>query len=462
MVATQKKAPMARPKNDAQIDLSESHELTAGLIERLTCPTGKSQAFLRDRKGNGLRVRVTAAGAKSYVFEAKLNGQTIRRTIGGVGAMGIKEAREEARKLQTMLDKGDDPRELERQRAAAAADAKAEKTAQSQRETVLGLTAWAEYTSEGRDVGFTRRGPWGTRHFADHQALADAGGQTFKRGKGSTAPGPLHALLSRPLAKIDAAAIESWLRAEGAKRPARTALAFRLLRGFLNWCADHPIYGRIAQAGAHTPKNVRRLIRKQTPKADTVQREQLAAWFQAVRADTNRAAAAYLQALLLTGARKGEVAGVRWVDVDFRYGGSLTIRDKVEGVRVIPCPPYLAQVLGALPRNGTWVFGPSATKIASNATYNHRRALAAAGLPHVSLHGLRRAFGTLAGWVECPAGVVAQLQGHKPSATAEKHYRARPLDLLRVWHTKIEAWILEQAGVPFAPEVAPGKLRAVA
>jgi hypothetical protein len=37
--------------------------------------------------------------------------------------------------------------------------------------------------------------------------------------------------------------------------------------------------------------------------------------------------------------------------------------------------------------------------------------------------------------------------GYKPSATAERHYKVRPLDLLRAWHTKIEAWILEQAGI---------------
>ena len=43
--------------------------------------------------------------------------------------------------------------------------------------------------------------------------------------------------------------------------------------------------------------------------------------------------------------------------------------------------------------------------------------------------------------------MVAQIQGHKPSATAEKHYRRRPLDLLRMWHVKIEGWILEQAGI---------------
>jgi hypothetical protein len=46
-----------------------------------------------------------------------------------------------------------------------------------------------------------------------------------------------------------------------------------------------------------------------------------------------------------------------------------------------------------------------------------------------------------------PVGIVAQIMGHKPSATAEKHYRVRPLDLLRMWHIKLEAWILDQAGV---------------
>jgi hypothetical protein len=46
-----------------------------------------------------------------------------------------------------------------------------------------------------------------------------------------------------------------------------------------------------------------------------------------------------------------------------------------------------------------------------------------------------------------PVGIVAQIQGHKPSATAEKHYRRRPLDLLRKWHAGLEAWILDQAGL---------------
>ena len=51
--------------------------------------------------------------------------------------------------------------------------------------------------------------------------------------------------------------------------------------------------------------------------------------------------------------------------------------------------------------------------------------------------------------------------GHKPSALAEKHYRRRPLDLLRMWHDKIEAWMLEQAGIRFDAEQAKQGLRVV-
>ena len=59
-------------------------------------------------------------------------------------------------------------------------------------------------------------------------------------------------------------------------------------------------------------------------------------------------------------------------------------------------------------------------------------------------------------------GVVAQIQGHKPSATAEKHYTVRPLELLRVHHERIEAWILEQAQVQFDSAIEPGRLALVA
>lgn len=59
--------------------------------------------------------------------------------------------------------------------------------------------------------------------------------------------------------------------------------------------------------------------------------------------------------LLLTGARPGEVLGLRWDDIHTKWRG-LTIRDKVEGTRVIPLTPYVAQLLATLPKRNESAF----------------------------------------------------------------------------------------------------------
>ncbi len=184
-------------------------------------------------------------------------------------------------------------------------------------------------------------------------------------------------------------------------------------------------------------------------------------WFEQVKKIHNPVISHYLQALLLTGARREELAGVKWADVDFQWK-ALTIRDKVEGERTIPLTPYVAVLLAALPRRNEWVFSSptAASGRLQEPSIQHRKVCVAAGLEGLTLHGLRRSFGTLAEWVECPAGISAQIMGHKPSAIAEKHYRRRPLDLLRQWHSKIEGWILDQAGIEQPQEGEPG-LRAV-
>ena len=197
-------------------------------------------------------------------------------------------------------------------------------------------------------------------------------------------------------------------------------------------------------------------------KSDVLQRGQLAAWFAAVQQLQNPTIAAYLQTLLLTGARPDEVMTLRWEDVNTQWKG-ISIRDKVEGTREIPLTPFVGHLLATLPRRNAWIFSSptSAAGYLTEPTTPHTRACKRAGLDGLTLHGLRRSFKSLTEWLEVPAGVVAQLMGHKPSATAEKHYTVRPLDLLRVHHEKIEAWILEQSGVKFDAKAAPGALRVV-
>jgi len=450
---------MARPKKTDAPDLNDAQELTAGLIERLRCPVGKLQAFMRDLKAPGLRVRVTAAGAKSYVFEAKLNRQTIRRTIGDVRAWSIEQARQEANRLRVTLDAGTDPREVERQQQAAQAASKAAAAVQA----VTVGEVWTAYME-------ARKEHWGVRHHADHAKLVQAGGVPAKRGtkgRGVTVAGPLHPLMALPLRDLTAPTIEAWAAREGKTRPTSARLAWRCLKAFLSWCAEQPEYAPVLPSvNPAKTKKAREALGRAGVKQDALLKEQLPVWFAAVRQIGNPVAAAYLQTLLLTGARPGEVLALRWDDVNTKWRG-LTIRDKVEGERVIPLTPYVSQLIHALPRRNGYVF-PSASRgkdvgdTLSIPRTPHNDACKVAGIEGLTLHGLRRSFKSLTEWLEIPAGVVAQIMGHKPSATAEKHYTVRPLDLLRLHHEKIEAWILEQAGVPFVATVEPGKLALVA
>jgi integrase len=450
---------MSRPRKNEAPDLTLPADLTAGAIERLSCPPGKQQAFLRDAKAPGLRVRVTAAGAKSFVFEAKLNRQTIRRTIGDERAWTIEQARAEANRLRVTLDAGLDPRELDLQKLAEReqrrADAEAQRE-QQQREAATVREAWDVYMAD-------RKPQWRERTYADHIKIAQAGGEPHARRKGvKTKPGPLAELMPLPLREMTPARVESWAAKEAQTRPARVRLALRVLKAFLRWCATHDDYKTVADATAASSKRARESAGKMTPGRDVLQREQLPAWFAHVRQIQNPVISAYLQCVLLTGARREEFAALRWDDLNLRWNG-VHMGDKVEDGRQVPLTPYVKSLLTALPRRNQWVFSSPTAKSGRLAepSIAHRQACAAAGIEGLTLHGLRRSFGTLSEWLEIPAGVVAQIQGHKPSATAEKHYRVRPLDLLRVHHERIEAWMLEQGGVHFTPKAEPGKLVAV-
>lgn len=438
-------------------------KFTAGRVSGFKCEEGKSQSFLWDSESPGLGLRATANGAKSYMFQAKLNGQAIRITIGSPSTWTILEAQGEARRLKVIIDNGQDPRQVKaagleaEQDARNARQAEAEaKQIQDRRETLTLGMVWPLYVE-------SRRKRWSEWHIRDHENVVRVGGVPKVRGKGLTEPGPLASLLDVRLSDLTGKHIGAWLAKEAENRPTQAALSFRLLSVFVNWCASQSEYAGLVPAGACKAQQVRdEMPSKNAKEGDSLQREQLAPWFKAVREMGNPVQSAYLQVLLLTGARRRELGALRWLDVDFQWL-SMTIRDKVEGERTIPLCPYVAHLLAALPRRNEWVFSSptSANGQLAEPTPGHKRALTAAGLPDLTLHGLRRSFGSLAEWTETPAGVVAQVMGHKPSALAEKHYRRRPIDLLRTWHVKIEAWILEQAGIDFVP-VAPGLRVAVA
>lgn len=466
---------------------------TAGRVSGFTCPPDKSQAFLWDRTAAGLGLRATPSGKPSYIFQSRYQDKSVRLTIGSPGVWTIPLAQEKARELQRMIDEGKDPRDLKREALAQTEIRAAAQAQQAQQEAAHAVTvgeAWKAYIADRKDR-------WGALHLADHNRLSAAGGVPRKRGKGLTVAGPLHTLMAVRLIDLTPAKVTEWAETQALTRPTPARLSWRLLRAFLNWCAENPGYAPlVAGANAAKTKKTREVLGKASKKRDALQREQLPVWFAAVRNIGNPTIAAYLQVLLLTGARPNEILTMRWEGVNTKWR-SVTIRDKIDRVtreRTIPLTPYVAHLLANLNRRNKWVFasakvlsmdehnvnrrnaraakhgkaaatgsviGTSASGHLTVPTHPHNRACKVAGIEGLSLHGLRRSFKSLSEWLDIPHGVRQNIMGHVAKSTDED-YTIRPLDLLRVHHEKIEAWILEQAGVTFDAKAELVKLRVVA
>lgn len=277
--------------------------------------------------------------------------------------------------------------------------------------------AWEVYPAE-------RRPFWREVTYKDHVQMAHVGGDERKRMKGvKTIAGPLVHFMTMRLADLDNAKVHAWAQKETKTRPTRARLALRLFKAFLRWCAAEDAYEAVTDPTAASGKKAREVLGTSKPRNDYVQREQLAAWFTHVHQIQNPVTSAYLQCLLLTGARREELGELKWQDVNFQWHG-LNMKDKVEDLRAVPLTPYVAHLLQGLPKRNEWVFS-SVTAVSLNekntarrADYHakqgqalplsrsesgrttepsiaHCKACATAGLDDLTLHELRCSFASL-------------------------------------------------------------------
>lgn len=433
---------MARLSKTAAIDYAKAHDLSNGLLERAVCPPGRRFVLVKDSAKKGLRLRVTAAGGKHWQFETRVrSGKLFTRALGEWPTISIEQARRAAHELRGMTEQGADPREAERLQRDAAKVLAARNAA---RELTVG-EIWPLYLESGRPK---RRDAWKPRYRADLESMTSPGGAEKKRGKGLTRPGPLFPLLSLPLATVNQDSLKSWYDGEAKAGRHQAARALMMFRGFLRWCSARPEYRGLTDRDAGKAAAILESLPGSSRRTDALEAAQVAGWWAGVEQLSNRTASAYLRALLLTGARREELAGLTWSSIDFQWR-KLTIADKVDDTRTIPLTPYLAQVLASLPRHNEFVFASTgkAGRIA-DARASHAKALQSAGIERLTIHGLRRSFSLLGEAAGAPAGAIAQAMGHKPSATAEG-YRPRSIDGLRPFLERIEVHILALAGARF-------------
>lgn len=435
--------------------------LTAGRVQAFACPAGKSQAFLWDTEAPALALRASPTGRKTYVFESRLNGATIRVNIGTLADWPIEKARAKAQGLKRLVDDGTDPRELERQQVAD----KAAKAAQVTADAVTVGDAWRRYIAEGSPK---RRDAWKPRYVADMAKMADPGGEKKKRGQGQTLPGHLAPLMAWRLSDVTEDALTVWFKTESRRSKHQATRALMMFRGFLRWCSTEPALRTLVDRDAGKAPAIMDNLPESKRRTDALEAAQVAGWWTGVAQLSNPSASAYLRALVLTGARREEMAALKWSDVDFRWQ-KLTIADKVGDTRTIPLTAYLSWMLANLPRGkgadgkpSPYVFA-SASKSGriADPRSSHEKALQSAGIDALTLHGLRRSFSLLGEAAGAPAGAIAQVMGHRPSATAEG-YRPRSVDALRPFLQRIEDHILTLAGVEFDASAVRVGLRVVA
>lgn len=255
-------------------------------------------------KTPGFGVRITSNGARAWIAERRVDGKTVRRTLGrAAGASAI--SGDTARRLQldvsSELQQGVD-RAIERREERKA---QKEERAAEALTLAVALSDYVEKKRRGKD-GL----PLKARTRADYKAMVEPGGTT-KSGK-PLADGELYALANRPLTKITADDMRKVYASICARGERRAVYAMQVLRAVLNW---HGVRVPGNPLGNEIAGRDRIVLRQASGKPNPIPPERLGAWWNAAsnagseHVGGSKVGGDYYRFRLLTGTRGVEVLG---------------------------------------------------------------------------------------------------------------------------------------------------------
>ena len=132
---------------------------------------------------------------------------------------------------------------------------------------------------------------------------------------------------------------------------------------------------------------------------------------------------AAVKLLVFTGARLGEVLGLRWEWIDFERGEA-RLPDSKTGAKTLHLPPPALAVLVALPRmegNPYVIVGHKRSAAMVNLEKPWRAIRSTAGLDGVRLHDLRHAFASVAASSGMGLPIIGKMLGHTQAATTHRY-----------------------------------------
>lgn len=436
-------------------------KLTVKRIADFECPPEKSQAFLWDADTPNLGVKIRPRGKPAFIFQGSLNGKALQLVIGSALTWKIPDAQAEARRMQVLVDKKINPNDERDANDAAAAKAAADK----QRVEITVGQAWAVYLERG--TGKKGR-PWSEKYKKGLASAMHAGGEKYPRcGERRTVTGPLFDLHDLPLRDLDEDRLSDMIgdeldriaeraREDGSDNPpgyATVKSAIEWLSGMLRWASSQKEFKGIVQGNPARSTQVQDSLPGQggVRRLDFVEVSQLKGFFEGLSMLLNRTMAGYLTGLLLTGARRQELAKLKWSDIDFEMK-RFTIADKstttLHRTREMPLAPWLESVIKSMPRveSNQYVFAAPKSKLGY--VQDARKALGPvikhAKIKHLTPHGLRRTFSLVGEAAACSSGAIEQMMGHSVKSMRE-HYKPRRIEQLRPVMARLENYVIEQA-----------------
>lgn len=387
--------------------------LTKTYIEQLSKPKSFVQKFEWDNTIKGFGVRLTS-GSKTFIVDRKLNGRSVRISIGRFPDWTVPQARERARELIVMMDKGIDPRQEAKNRAEE------------------GVTLNAVFEQFLAERQLKERTRYDYNRYLNHY---------------------LSAWKNKPITRIDAEMISKRYMeiAESSSGSGQASSVMRFLRSVLN-------YAQASYGTAVLPVNpvatltAKRAWIRENPRTDHLRTHEIKPFVQALRTLSNKVMGAYVEFILLSGARRSEAALLKWRDVNAK-AKTLTFRKtKNHSDRTIPITPRIEELLEQMKawRMGEYVFSSIGKDGTPKCIIEPRRAVLNANKAaesEVTIHGLRRTYATILESLDCPAYPLKTLLGHsmKGDVTAT-HYTQIGVERLRPWAEKYEAYLLKLIG----------------
>jgi integrase len=264
-------------------------KLTERKIEALTVERGGKDRLVFDDAQRGLAVRVTASGGRTYLCQYSLHGQKWRVPLGSCGALSLTDARDAAAAIMGDVAKGRNPA-AERKEAA-----KAERARRARNRLTLRVLIddWKQLRLAERRASYAEEAVRALHHaFADH--LDDAA-EDLDRAAVVRA---LDALTRRRKCK------DSSAKPKGAAMTGRTAAYGRAA---FAWAVKRGM----VQANPFAELPVDKSI---TKRERVLSDDEIAENWRAA----GEAASPYgtiVRLMILTGQRRGEVAGMRWEEL---------------------------------------------------------------------------------------------------------------------------------------------------